>query len=173
MTVGLQLGQKRSNSCLCLQEHITKFLASQPAQECAADAATESHDNLSEQAAGDTVGGKRKRGAEDDSNAEPKVPKPSQKDNEFAVELSSSRQIRVSTFKGTLYVNIREWYEKDGELAPGKHSLLQLHSQQMRHFACETAANLISFLFLQLSVALLSCRTCVHLRISLPILHSY
>ena len=96
-----------------------------------AGAATESQDNPSEQPAGDTVGCKRKRGTEDESNAEPKVPKPSQENKEFAVELSNSKQIRVSTFKGTLYVNIREWYEKDGELAPGRHSLLQLHSQQM------------------------------------------
>ena len=125
---------------MTLQEHITKFLASQSAQECPAGAVAEGQDNLSEQAAGDTVGNKRKRDAEDDSHTERKVPKPSQENKEFAVELSNSRQIRVSTFKGMLYVNIREWYEKDGELAPGKHICLQLQSHQMLHIASQAYA---------------------------------
>ena len=129
-TVGAQLGKREVTSGMGLQEHVTKFLDSQSAQEFATGAATDSQHNLSEQAAGNTVGDKRKRALEDDSHAEHKFHKPSQGNTEFAVELSSSRQIRVSQFKGTLYVNIREWYEKDGELAPGKHSLLQLYHTQ-------------------------------------------
>lgn len=117
-----------------MQEQINKFLASQSAEDGAAVAPPNSQDILSEQAAGDTLGDKRKRRADDDSNAEPKVPKPSQGNKEFAIELSNSRQIRVSKFKGTLYVSIREWYEKDGELAPGEHNPLQ--ETLLIHFFC-------------------------------------
>ena len=166
--MGSQLGSK-SNTCLDLQEHITKFLASQSAHEGAA--VTESEGNLSEHGAGDTVGDKRKRSAEDDSNAEPKVPKPSPGDKDFAVELSNSRQIRLSKFKGTLYVNIREWYDKDGELAPGKHNLLQL---QIPQIASQTCATLVSFLFLQLYIATAVVPPhCPDLLISFPILHPH
>ena len=124
----------RSHPCSNFQEHVTKFLASHSAQEGAADATTESH--VFEQAAEATVGEKRKRDVAEDSNAEPKVPRPSQDNDEFAVELSDSRQVRVSKFKGMLYVNIREWYDKDGTLAPGEHSLpcyITRHSSSARH----------------------------------------
>lgn len=40
-----------------------------------------------------------------------------------AVELSSSRRADVSNFKGQLYVNIREYYEKDGQKLPGKKGI--------------------------------------------------
>jgi hypothetical protein len=41
------------------------------------------------------------------------------KDNSVAVELSSMRKACISAFKGKHYVNIREYFEKDGALAPG------------------------------------------------------
>ncbi|KAI7839951.1 hypothetical protein COHA_006345 [Chlorella ohadii] len=39
------------------------------------------------------------------------------------VELSSARRADVSTYKGTTYVNIREYYEKDGQKLPGKKGI--------------------------------------------------
>ena len=69
------------------------------------------------------AGKKRKRKVDDNTNTEPKAFKPSQEDDGLAVELSNSRQVRVSKFKGTVYVNIREWYDKDGKLTPGDHRL--------------------------------------------------
>ena len=35
-------------------------------------------------------------------------------------QLSKFRFASVSTFKGKKYVNIREYYEQDGELKPGR-----------------------------------------------------
>lgn len=72
------------------------------------------------------AGNKRKRGDDNDMNDAPKILRPSETNGEFAVELSHARQARVSSFKGQLYVNIREWYEKDGSLAPGKGISLQV-----------------------------------------------
>ncbi|PRW20186.1 transcriptional coactivator p15 [Chlorella sorokiniana] len=39
------------------------------------------------------------------------------------VELSGTRRADVSTFKGTTYINIREYYEKDGQKLPGKKGI--------------------------------------------------
>ncbi len=69
---------------------------------------------------------KRKRKDVDDSNDAPKILRPSETGGEFAVELSRSRQVRVSSFNGSLFVSIREWYEKDGSQAPGKGISLQI-----------------------------------------------
>lgn len=35
-------------------------------------------------------------------------------------QLSDKRKITVREFKGKVYVDIREFYESDGELKPGK-----------------------------------------------------
>ena len=35
-------------------------------------------------------------------------------------QLTSKRRVGVTTFKGKYMLNIREYYEKDGELLPGK-----------------------------------------------------
>ena len=35
-------------------------------------------------------------------------------------ELSAKRRVQISEFKGKHMVNIREYYEKDGEMLPGK-----------------------------------------------------
>ena len=97
-----------------LQEKTSKLLgldAEKPSQE----------DDTEEPA-----GKKRKREDDNDMNDAPKILRPSETNGEFAVELSHARQARVSSFKGQLYVNIREWYEKDGSLAPGKGISLQV-----------------------------------------------
>ena len=36
------------------------------------------------------------------------------------VKLSRTRRIGISSFKGNTMVNIREYYEKDGAMLPGK-----------------------------------------------------
>lgn len=36
------------------------------------------------------------------------------------LQLSGTRRIGISKFKGKRIVNIREYYEKDGEMLPGK-----------------------------------------------------
>jgi hypothetical protein len=45
------------------------------------------------------------------------------KDSSMEVQLSNMRKACISTFKGKHYVNIREYYEKDGTLAPGTKGL--------------------------------------------------
>lgn len=37
-----------------------------------------------------------------------------------ALQLPKSRRVTVSEFKKATYVNIREYYEKDGKVLPGK-----------------------------------------------------
>ena len=36
------------------------------------------------------------------------------------LQLTSKRRVGISEFKGKYMVNIREYYEKDGEVLPGK-----------------------------------------------------
>lgn len=120
------LGEEVYEFKALIKEHITKYLASQPAGEAAPEAPTDSQDDLSEQAAEGPASTKRKRDAGDDQNAGAKIAKASQEDDECVVALSSSRQVQISKFKGTVYVNIREWYDKDGKLAPGKGVSLQV-----------------------------------------------
>ncbi|KAI6821644.1 hypothetical protein KC340_g12719 [Hortaea werneckii] len=43
-------------------------------------------------------------------------------DNEFW-EISGKRRVQVSTFKGSTFVGIREFYEKDGKMLPGKKGI--------------------------------------------------
>jgi hypothetical protein len=44
-------------------------------------------------------------------------------DTEFELMLAPKRKATVSEFKGKYYVNIREYYDKDGELAPTQKGL--------------------------------------------------
>lgn len=97
-----------------LQEKTSKLLG--------LDAEKPSQEHNTEEPAGN----KRKREDDNDMNDAPKILRPSETNGEFAVELSHARQARVSSFKGQLYVNIREWYEKDSGLAPGKGVSLQV-----------------------------------------------
>lgn len=43
-------------------------------------------------------------------------------------EISKNRRVTVSTFRGKTMVNIREYYEKDGQELPGKKVSLTLMS---------------------------------------------
>ncbi len=40
--------------------------------------------------------------------------------NAHSVQLSSKRRVNVTKFNNALLINIREYYEADGELKPGK-----------------------------------------------------
>ncbi|WIA32807.1 hypothetical protein OEZ86_005989 [Tetradesmus obliquus] len=45
------------------------------------------------------------------------------RDTRYKLDLGSKRQVAISEFKGTYYVNVREFYEKNGELLPGSKGL--------------------------------------------------
>ncbi|KAL6714748.1 hypothetical protein ACLMJK_008173 [Lecanora helva] len=45
------------------------------------------------------------------------------RDGEVFWELSGKRRVGVSEFKGNTMVNIREFYEKEGEMLPGKKGI--------------------------------------------------
>ncbi|VVC45189.1 Hypothetical protein CINCED_3A024342 [Cinara cedri] len=78
-----------------------------------------------------------KRNASDDSSSDsdgpldrnppPKKSKPAvaKKSNqdEVSFELDKNRFVKVREFKGKLFVDIREFYEKNGELCPGKKGM--------------------------------------------------
>jgi len=73
-----------------------------------------------------------------EKKAQPKVePKKDEKGGVF-FELSDKRRVSLSTFRGKTYVDIREFYEKDGVLLPGKKGI-SLNMDQW-----ETFKNLIS-----------------------------
>ena len=40
--------------------------------------------------------------------------------NAHELQLTSKRRVGIAEFKGVCMVNIREYYEKDGETLPGK-----------------------------------------------------
>ena len=42
-------------------------------------------------------------------------------------DLGSSRRVTVSSYKGGLNVDLREHYDKDGDLAPGRTDAICLH----------------------------------------------
>ncbi|XP_055303610.1 RNA polymerase II transcriptional coactivator [Sitodiplosis mosellana] len=44
-------------------------------------------------------------------------------DGNLQFELSNNRRVTVSSFKGKVYVNIREFYQKDGDWLPGKKGI--------------------------------------------------
>lgn len=45
-------------------------------------------------------------------------------DTDFSLELTEKRKVNISVFKGTNFVNIREYYtDKSGHLAPGKKGI--------------------------------------------------
>ncbi|KAL5604900.1 hypothetical protein BROUX41_001769 [Berkeleyomyces rouxiae] len=52
-------------------------------------------------------------------------------DAEESWQLSGKRKVTLSEFKGSTYVNIREYYEKDGEELPGKKGI-SLNLEQYR-----------------------------------------
>ncbi|XP_025411807.1 RNA polymerase II transcriptional coactivator [Sipha flava] len=68
----------------------------------------------------------------DDRNPPPKKSKPADKgsskktnsnEEEHSWSLDKNRFVKVREFRGKLFVDIREFYEKNGELLPGKKGI--------------------------------------------------
>jgi len=55
------------------------------------------------------------------------------KDEEPSWELGNKRFVKVNTFKGQVYVNIREFYDDGGTLKPGKKGI-SLSATQWQKF---------------------------------------
>lgn len=69
-------------------------------------------------------------------NPPPKKSKPTDKgsskktssnEEEHSWSLDKNRFVKVREFRGKLFVDIREFYEKNGELLPGKKGKQKLH----------------------------------------------
>lgn len=59
--------------------------------------------------------------------------KPSKsKEEENSWDLGKNRFVKLSEFKGKWYVNIREFYNDDGELKPGKKGIMLPMDQWQR-----------------------------------------
>lgn len=54
-------------------------------------------------------------------------------------QLSSKRRATVRGFKGKQYLDLREFYDKDGELKPGKKGLMLPLEQVRKLFDCAPA----------------------------------
>lgn len=54
-------------------------------------------------------------------------------DSEPTWDLGKNRFVKVSEFKGKVYVNIREFYNADGDLRPGKKGIM-LTTEQWQRF---------------------------------------
>ncbi|XP_068690810.1 activated RNA polymerase II transcriptional coactivator p15-like [Montipora capricornis] len=67
---------------------------------------------------------KRKTPAEKSSKASS-----SKDEDDFSFPIADKRKISVREFKGKVYVDIREFYENDGELKPGKKGIMLQISQ--------------------------------------------
>jgi len=50
-------------------------------------------------------------------------------EEDFSFPLSDKRKVSVREFKGKVYVDIREFYESDGKLRPGKKGIMLQLSQ--------------------------------------------
>lgn len=47
-------------------------------------------------------------------------------------EISRQRRVTISTFKGRVLVNVREYYEKDGQELPGKKVILSIEPPSLQ-----------------------------------------
>jgi hypothetical protein len=57
-------------------------------------------------------------------------------DMDFVLELTNKRRVTVSSFNGAFMVNIREYYERDGQLLPTKKGISLMPPQW---YACQEA----------------------------------
>ncbi|XP_076264094.1 single stranded-binding protein c31A [Rhynchophorus ferrugineus] len=53
-------------------------------------------------------------------------------DKEPTWDLGKSRFVKVTDFKGKVYINIREFYNSDGDLKPGKKGIMLTGEQWQR-----------------------------------------
>lgn len=53
-------------------------------------------------------------------------------DKEPTWDLGKNRFVKVSQFKGKVYINVREFYNADGELKPGKKGIMLTGEQWQR-----------------------------------------
>lgn len=60
---------------------------------------------------------------DEDEDEEEEDEEPLTKDRSKLVELGGRKFLGISKFKGNITVSIREFYEKDGELLPGKKGI--------------------------------------------------
>ncbi|XP_018566122.1 activated RNA polymerase II transcriptional coactivator p15 [Anoplophora glabripennis] len=64
-------------------------------------------------------------------------PKPSNSsEDENSWDLGKNRFVKLSEFKGKWYVNIREFYNDDGELKPGKKGIMLTMEQWQKFKNC-------------------------------------
>ncbi|XP_031629371.1 RNA polymerase II transcriptional coactivator [Contarinia nasturtii] len=63
--------------------------------------------------------------SDSDSGPDDRTPvkKAKKTDEGFSLEFGKNRRVTVSEFKGKVYVNIREYYNKDGAMVPGKKGI--------------------------------------------------
>ncbi|XP_044758705.1 RNA polymerase II transcriptional coactivator [Coccinella septempunctata] len=74
--------------------------------------------------------------SDSDSGPEDRGPAKKQKkspEDENSWDLGKNRFVKLSEFKGKWYVNIREFYEANGELKPGKKGIM-LTMEQWQKF---------------------------------------
>jgi len=114
----------KHEGCCLIEAEMAEAVAEAPEPEVAPAA----HDNAQDQ------NNNKKRKAEDEEGAEKKKKHKKEKhkskekekdssDNAEGFDLGNKKRISVSVFKKRLFVNIREYYEKDGELLPGKKGI--------------------------------------------------
>ncbi|XP_073243364.1 uncharacterized protein [Porites lutea] len=58
-----------------------------------------------------------------DKSSKPKASSSRNEQGDFVFQLTDKRRVSVRDFRGKLYVDIREFYEKDGEYLPGKKGI--------------------------------------------------
>lgn len=81
---------------------------------------------LSDESDDETAAKSKKKSSKKASSAKPASPQKSKSSDGslFIIELSKRKRCRVTEFKGTKYVDFREFYEKDDDMLPGKKGLM-------------------------------------------------
>ncbi|KAG6986573.1 hypothetical protein G7Y79_00077g099650 [Physcia stellaris] len=81
----------------------------------------ESDDGFVANDGSDTNAGPKAKKAKKEAKAKRKLPSDEKKEQFW--ELSDRRRVSVNEFNGQTLVNIREYYEKDGQMLPGKKGI--------------------------------------------------